>query len=83
MLLFHTASLQDCKCLPLVSKWDHGQTFQVPSISEFQALEEEKEEKKKEKTKEQKLIIASPKIEKKKKLEKELENKPPRGSYET
>ena len=47
VLLFHTASLQDCIYLPLVSKWDHGQRFQVPSISEFQALEEEEEEKKK------------------------------------
>ena len=64
VLLFHTASLQDCICLHLVSKWDHGQTFQVASISEFQALEEEKE--KKEKTKEQKLIVASPKMEDKK-----------------
>ena len=44
VLLFHTASLQDCIYLPLVSKWDHGQRFQVPSISEFQALEEEEEE---------------------------------------
>ena len=63
VLLFHIVSLQDCIYLPLVSKWDHGQTFQVPSISEFQALEEERKKKRKKKRqKEQKLIVASLKM---------------------